>query len=242
VLGAVPLASYLTLLRKNQRGEYEEAFKQAVGNSPVGVPKKPHSTTPSKNSKTGDHVDESDNASQASRSSQASSAARGGGAKSSSPATAEPKQGGSHAHAHAHHHPHNHGAQGSGVIQTHGNHPPRANELPAINEADEHRKFYVLVHKNNVDTIICPYVVHGCNFCGAGADITDWTEEELDDHYLQDCPMLAACPACAQVWAVCRGSCTGVDENELCRCLRLRHCLIICLMNVNTVKIMCLAM
>jgi hypothetical protein len=139
VLGAVPLATYLTLLRKNQRGEYEEAFKQAVGNSPVGVPKKPHSTTPSKNSKTGDHVDESDNASQASRSSQASSAARGGGAKSSSPATAEPKQGGSHAHAH--HHPHNHVAQGSGVIQTHGNHPPRANELPAINEADEHRKF-----------------------------------------------------------------------------------------------------
>lgn len=36
-----------------------------------------------------------------------------------------------------------------------------------------------------------------CSFCGVG-DHT-WNEDVLDLHYLKDCPLLAPCPACAQV-------------------------------------------
>lgn len=36
-----------------------------------------------------------------------------------------------------------------------------------------------------------------CSFCGAGDK--SWNEDVLDMHYLKDCPLLAPCPACAQV-------------------------------------------
>lgn len=46
-----------------------------------------------------------------------------------------------------------------------------------------------------------------CTFCGMGDK--SWTEDVLDLHYLKDCPLLAPCPACAQVskdslgWMLC---------------------------------------
>lgn len=39
-----------------------------------------------------------------------------------------------------------------------------------------------------------------CPFCSAGDE--SWDENQLDLHYLKDCPMLAPCPACAQVLAL----------------------------------------
>lgn len=50
-----------------------------------------------------------------------------------------------------------------------------------------------------------------CMFCGAG-DRT-WTEDTLDMHYWKDCPLLAPCPACAQVLEV-----AGLTDHLLDEC------------------------
>jgi centrosomal protein CEP104 len=50
-----------------------------------------------------------------------------------------------------------------------------------------------------------------CMFCGAGAP--HWNEDALDLHYWKDCPVLAPCPACAQVVEV-----AGLPEHLLREC------------------------
>jgi ferredoxin len=74
-----------------------------------------------------------------------------------------------------------------------------------------------------------------CNFCGAGD--TTWNEDALDMHYLRDCPLLAPCPACAQV---CPTKEILVSDGFILfccnyfRCWRSPRCLIICSMSVIT--------
>ena len=50
-----------------------------------------------------------------------------------------------------------------------------------------------------------------CMFCGAGD--RNWTEDTLDMHYWKDCPLLAPCPACAQVLEV-----AGLTDHLLDEC------------------------
>jgi len=50
-----------------------------------------------------------------------------------------------------------------------------------------------------------------CMFCGKGD--RSWTEDTLDMHYWKDCPLLAPCPACAQVLEV-----AGLTDHLLDEC------------------------
>jgi hypothetical protein len=59
-----------------------------------------------------------------------------------------------------------------------------------------------------------------CNFCGAGDEL--WDEDALDMHYLRDCPLLAPCPACGQVYFIISPS-SGVSQFWICRFLRSLH-------------------
>jgi hypothetical protein len=201
--GAVPLENYLGLLRKSQREEYEEAFKQAVGTKQAakkvtGSAKKAGAPLQAKDDNRGDGGD--------------ISAAKGTpkeGSKTLKPSAqsmAEPKTGPKHQHAH-----HNHVAQGMGIVHTTANHPPLLHALP---EEDEHAtpgNVMLLVLKI-CDNMCC--IETGCNFCGAGSDRNDWTEDELDAHYLSHCCMLAPCPSCAQVVEIAALTDHLLDECE----------------------------
>jgi centrosomal protein CEP104 len=178
IVGTPPLEPILTLLRKNQREEYELAFKGGEAAPPAAAPAK---------------------------------GGGGGGKQQQQQSEHSPSKRTDKSHQHAPHLPggkvptsqnkvdnqrEGYGNKGGGGGGAGGGqqHKQGAKHSQADEEEEEEKQDFT-----------------GCMFCGFSN--RKWTENDLDLHYWKDCPLLIACPSCAQIVEI-----AGLPEHLLDEC------------------------